>query len=483
MQQITEQQILALAPNAAAAANGKKISQKGGFVRLECSADDTFYLGECTGSGKSNYITSIDFIEAAAPTIRCSCPSRQFPCKHGLALLYEILGQKEFAICEIPEDILKKREKKQAREEKQDQASQEETGDSKKKVAPKTNKAARTKKLKKQLEGLDLVQKLMQDLLKAGLGTMGNVTLKTYRQLAKQLGDYYLPGPQRLLNGLIIEMEAFQKDGEDRHYEAALSILERLHTLEKKSRQYLIKKLESGDVEQDDNLLYEELGGVWKLAELEQLGLSKKNVNLMQLSFWVTLDQARNEYVDTGCWLDLDTGEISITYNYRPLKALKYVKQEDTIFGVAQIPSLAYYPGEGNRRVRWDGAQIRPVTGDDLIKARQFAAKAFAPEIKKAKNILKNILAEPLLFGLYSFTRIGKIGEDLVLEDEAGDTILMGNLKGMEDTVQRLLLLPDANLLQQQVLFGGIYYNNEKKQIMMQPFSILTASALVRLLY
>ena len=46
---------------------------------------------------------------------------------------------------------------------------------------------------------------------------MGSVTLTTYRQLAKQLGDYYLPGPQRLLNGLITEMAAFQKDGQDMH--------------------------------------------------------------------------------------------------------------------------------------------------------------------------------------------------------------------------------------------------------------------------
>ncbi len=67
MQNITEQQIQAMAPNAAAASNGKKISAKGGFVRLERSADDTFYLGECTGSGKSNYITTVDFIEPGAP--------------------------------------------------------------------------------------------------------------------------------------------------------------------------------------------------------------------------------------------------------------------------------------------------------------------------------------------------------------------------------------------------------------------------------
>ena len=114
MREINEQQILALAPNAAAASNGKKISQKGGFVKLEQSQDDTFYMGECTGSGKSNYITSADYIDENNPVFRCSCPSRQFPCKHSLALMFEMATGKEFAAGEIPADILDKREKKQA---------------------------------------------------------------------------------------------------------------------------------------------------------------------------------------------------------------------------------------------------------------------------------------------------------------------------------------------------------------------------------
>ena len=97
MRPITEAQITALAPNPAAAQNGKKISQKGGFVRLEASADDTFFLGECTGSGSKNYITSADFLDPAQPVFRCTCPSRQIPCKHSLALLYEMMSGKSFA--------------------------------------------------------------------------------------------------------------------------------------------------------------------------------------------------------------------------------------------------------------------------------------------------------------------------------------------------------------------------------------------------
>ncbi len=125
MREVTEQQILALAPNPAAASNGKKISQKGGFVKLERTQDDTLYMGECTGSGKSNYITSADYIDEANPVFRCTCPSRQFPCKHSLALMYEMLAKKEFGICEVPEDILKKREKKQAKENKENEAAQD----------------------------------------------------------------------------------------------------------------------------------------------------------------------------------------------------------------------------------------------------------------------------------------------------------------------------------------------------------------------
>ena len=491
MQQVTEQQIQAMAPNAAAAGNGRKISQKGGFVRLERSADDTFYLGECTGSGKSNYITTADFIEPGNPVCRCSCPSRQFPCKHSLALLYEILAKKNFGICEIPEDIVKKREKKQAREAK-NAATQTEDGliaeDSeaaakKKAAAARSAKNAKTKKLKKQLEGLELAARLIQDLTRAGLGTMGGTALKNYEQLAKQLGDYYLPGPQRLLNGLILEIAAFQKDGREEHYETAIAVLEKFRTLVKKSQQYLSNKLEQEDVEQDDNLLYEELGGIWKLSDLEALGRGKKDADLIQLSFWVNYDAARKEYIDTGCWADLASGEVFVTRNYRPVKALKYVKQEDTVFGVAHVSMAVCYPGEGNQRIRWDSAGLRPVEREDLQKLHTLAGSSLAAEAKAAKNLLKNALADPMYMRLISFAQLGKTKDGFALKTESGETIALGDAPGMEPSTDRLTLLPEEGLLQHQVLLGAFYYDSTDRRLKMQPLSIITKEAVVRLLY
>ena len=488
MQAVTEQQIIAMAPNQAAVANARKICQKGGFVRLECSADDTFYLGECSGSGKSNYITSVDFIDATAPVCRCTCPSRQFPCKHGLALLFEISAKKSFGVCEIPDDIQKKREKKQARAEKAQTEESisdltEEEVAKKKASAAKSAKNAKVKKIKKQLEGLELAEKLVTDLVKAGLGTMGGTALKTYEQLSKQLGDYYLPGPQRLLNGLILQIAAFQKDGKEEHYEAAIDIIEKFWTLIKKSKVYLNEKLDKDDVSLDNSELYEELGGIWQLSELEEIGSCKKNVNLIQLAFWVNFDAARKEYIDTGCWADLESGQISMTYNYRPIKALKYVKQEDTTFGVAQVPMAAYYPGQGNQRVRWEGVNIRGVEPADIERVRSFGVTNLSGETKSVKNIIKNALADPIHFSLISYEMIGKVGENYVLKNVAGETIMLGDCPYLEGTLERLGILPDSRLLQNQVLLGAFYYDDTDNRLKLQPISIISENDIVRLLY
>ena len=496
MQQITEQQILALASNPAAGANGKKISQKGGFVRLERSADDTFYLGECQGSGKSNYITTADFIEPEAPVLRCSCPSRQFPCKHSLALLYEIMAGKSFDDCEIPEDILKKREKKRQKEEKAAQgentlqtgrgngaASESEGKGTSAAKSAKAAAAARTRKRKKQMEGLALTEKMVRELLDAGLGTMGGTTLSSYKELSRQLGDYYLPGPQRLLNRLILEIEAFRENQEEAHYDRALEALKKLWALVKKSTLYLQEKLESKEEGLDASPLYEELGGVWKLSELEALGSSRKDVCLVQLAFWVDYEEARREYIDTGCWIDIGTGEICLSCNYRPVKALKYVKQEDSLFGAVSINSMQLYPGEGNRRVRWEHGTVTEVTKQQLAVVRAFAAESVAAEAKAAKNYLKNAMSAPVLYRLIAFAQIGRIGEKPVLTDKNGITIYLGDCPQKEPTLERLRLLADRKLLENQALLGGFYYDTVSGRLLLWPLSIVTEEGIVRLLY
>lgn len=494
MRTVSEQQITLLAPNANAVKNARKISAQGGFVSRMRSKDDTLYLGECKGSGKSNYVVSADFIEEGQPVFRCSCPSRQFPCKHSLALLFEMMEGKSFDVGEIPVDILEKRAKKEARDARKAAKEAAPASDSRKaspKGISKSTAAARRKKMKKQLEGLKLLKQLVDDLLSAGLGSMGGVSLKNYRNLAKQLGDYYLPGPLLQLNRLILEIQAYQQDSDPRHYHAAVEILIRLRAIEKKAADYLQEKLDSDSMEEDDNILYEELGGIWKLDQLNALGLKKENARIVQLSFQVFYEEAAKEYIDRGYWVDVDSGEVFATENYRPLKALKYIKQEDSCFDMLCIPVLSCYPGEVNPRIRWEAAELEPVTDAIRRSIREKAQTDFAAAVKAIKNQIKNTLSNDYVAVILAFDRIGRILGDTerkepvvyVIEDTSGNRLELRDREGWEPTTQLLSMLPEQEIFRNQALFGLIYYDSRDHKICIHPHSLITDEKIIRLLY
>jgi hypothetical protein len=75
------EQILALAPDAASAKAGSQLAAPAKWGTLGLNGQALW--GECQGSGKLPYRTQIDLDE---PAFKCSCPSRKFPCKHGLGL-------------------------------------------------------------------------------------------------------------------------------------------------------------------------------------------------------------------------------------------------------------------------------------------------------------------------------------------------------------------------------------------------------------
>jgi hypothetical protein len=76
-------QVLAVAPDPPSVAAGRAQAAAAGWTGL--GASDAAVWGACRGSGKNPYLTCV---EPAGPAFRCSCPSRKFPCKHALGLLF-----------------------------------------------------------------------------------------------------------------------------------------------------------------------------------------------------------------------------------------------------------------------------------------------------------------------------------------------------------------------------------------------------------
>ncbi|MCI9155318.1 MAG: SWIM zinc finger family protein [Lawsonibacter sp.] len=479
--ELTEQFILLQAPNPAAAENGRKLSKKGSFSALSRTADGTLYWAECAGSGKTPYRVSLDWTDPGAPVCRCTCPSRQFPCKHALGLMFEQLEGKDFAAAEIPPELAEKRAKQAAR------AAKREAEEGRPAKPKKENAAARKKKLARQLEGLDMAEKLVNDLLASGVGALSGGSAQTYDKLAKDLGSSYLTGLQSAFTRIALAVRTAQKtpDRADEACRQALRTLIYLHSAIQKSRAFLQGKLEAENFSAEDTILFETLGGVWKLEELHAIRAFRENARLVQLSFDVSCDEARKEYVERGWWLDLDTGRIDQTLNLRPVRALKYVKGDDSRFGLVEIPVLYTYPGEGNCRIRWEGGASRPLTAEERAALPGLARPNLTAAVKAAKNQLKNTLLPKFLAVLVPVGRLGKVGDAFVLEDPFGDRIVLRDRE--EDgadhaSTGRLALLP-GEIPTGSALFGLMYYCEEDRSICLHPYSVVTPDRIIRLQY
>ncbi|WP_316568254.1 SWIM zinc finger family protein [Neobacillus sp. YIM B06451] len=468
MQALTEAYVDSLAPNAAAIKNGWGLVRKNQFQNMHRSADGTLLFGECKGSGKNPYLTSADFI-GGQPVFRCSCPSRQFPCKHSLGLLYAYINGAAFSEAPIPEDIAAKREKAAVREEKKKDQT---------KSQKKPNKAALAKKLKAQLDGLQLLEKQISQLLSAGLASMSPRKLSQLEETAKQLGNHYLKEAQNELRDFTLLWG--KKLPEERLYQIAYEKLILLHTLCKKGNAHLERRLEDENLTPDTSSSIEEwLGHTWQLAELKELELVRPDVRLAQLSFSSSRHDARKEFIDEGIWIDLAGGELFCTKNYRPFKALKHVKEEDSIMEVLGTNELFIYPGEGIRRVRWNEYSFHGKP--DLTELKGLARVNVAEVIKEVKNLLKLPLADKHPVAFVAYERVGLADGDWQLEDRQGQRLSL--VEGPEEGCNSLGLL---KLLPEKYTRNGamlvrFYPDLLTGRLGAQPLAIITEDRHIRL--
>ncbi|MDO3409866.1 SWIM zinc finger family protein [Saccharibacillus sp. CPCC 101409] len=479
MLELTASYIDSLAPNAAAVKNGRGLVAQKKFVKLNKSEEGDLLFGECSGSGKSNYVCSVDFVAPDNPVSRCSCPSRQFPCKHALGLMYAYADGLTFETSSVPEDISSKREKAEKREENKAKKATEEADAKPKKV----NKSALKKKVSRQLEALDELEKLTLSLVRGGLGTADARTAKNLNEHAKRLGSSYLTGAENELRRLALLLE--NESDRERSYTYAAEQLTLLHAFIKKGRSYLQAKLEDPELAPDSESTIEEwLGHAWQLSELKEAGRVSEDVELLQLAFYSYKDDARREYIDTGFWLELGGEAIHRTVQYRPFKAVKHMKQEDSFFNVAKIGELYRYPGGLNARVRFEGLLPRKTESADLQAVRSSARSSIADAVKAVKNQLKDPLADRAPVVLLKASRIAQTEDGgFALVDEAGDTLALGDVYRLPQGSTSLLALTESSLLEDCCVLAMFEHRMDTGRLVAQPLTLIQGERITRLLY
>lgn len=479
MIKITEEYVDSAAPNAKAVQKGKELVRNKQFVKFFQSKDETLIFGKCQGSGANNYLPSVDFVKPENPVYRCSCPSRQFPCKHCLGLMYAFVSGHAFSTADIPADILAKRTKIEKRTGRKKEASQ--SGEKK------VNKAALEKKIKSQLDGLALLTNITGNIIRSGFSSIDPPTFKTLESQAKELGNYYLPGAQTALMAFLLLFR--ENENREKIYTDALIHITTLHSLAKKGTEYLGNRLKDPDLEMDANSNIDEwLGHAMQLSELKEMGLVQQDAELIQLSFNSYSDDARKEYVDLGIWINLNTGKIQETRNYRPFRAAKHIHEDDSFFSVVSVKELYVYPGDLNPRIRWEEKLVRDITGDDLKKILSFANASLPGIIKAVKNQVKNPLSDKYPAALVKFSCIGELageedqGKHLVVEDTDGHRLVLEDKPGEPPTCRILYLLPER-YFENQALLVKFFHNMDTGNLRGYPLSIVTQQKILRLGY
>jgi hypothetical protein len=482
---IDDQYVTAAASSVEAAKNGRALVLKKKFEGLGISRDGKLLFGKCQGSGKTPYACSCDFLQPELPVYRCNCPSRQFPCKHCVGLMYAYVEDAAaFVAAEVPEELQAKRVKAQARAETK-------KSDTKSSKPKRVNKAALAKKIQAQLDGLDLLERLTHHLIDIGIGNMNVKLAREIESQARQLGDAYLLGAQSALRAYtsLFSAEDGRFDGEmsssarEAVYSEALDKLSTLNALVKQGRAYLQARLSDPDLKPEtESNIAAWLGHAWQLAELREAGLVERDAELLQLAFHTHDDVARKEWVDTGIWVNLATGLVYTTKNYRPYKAAKFIKAEDSFFQVACVPELLIYPGDMNQRIRWEGMTARPIKPQDLEAIRRAAHADFSVLVKQVKGNLKGPLSEKYPVCLLKFHRIGEIDPLLVIEDAAGNRLTMTDRGIAEEPASlHLLHLVPADTLRDQVLVARFRHDLDSRRLQIKPLAIVTNTEVVRL--
>jgi hypothetical protein len=187
---LTAEQILALAPDAASAKAGTGQASLSKWSGLGGHAQALW--GLCQGSGKEPYRAQIDL---AGPAFKCNCPSRKFPCKHGIGLyLLYARDSAAFKETDAPQWVSDWLQSREERSEKK-AAKEAEAATPEAIAAREASQQKRQEKRQGNVEtGLAVLDAWLEDLAREGLATLRSKPSKDWEAMAARLVDTQASG-------------------------------------------------------------------------------------------------------------------------------------------------------------------------------------------------------------------------------------------------------------------------------------------------
>jgi len=240
--------IEAVAPDQSALGAARKLLVDGKWPQLERDAEHRFLWGACQGSGATPYRVVVEIADLGA---KCSCPSRKFPCKHSLALMWWFAERPDrFAEGAVPDWVNEwhGRRRHTGGEDKGAssggppksaraavaEANAEEAAPRDPEAAARQRERNRAARELSIAQGLDELDVWIDDQIDRGLGTFGARAAEQCRLLARRLVDAKAGG---LANRLDHLPTVYFRTPEARRHDVLLEQLGALHLLARAYRQ------------------------------------------------------------------------------------------------------------------------------------------------------------------------------------------------------------------------------------------------------
>lgn len=218
----TEEQIKSLSPTSAAFSAGKKLANKTGWDSFDMS--DRALWGAIKGSGKKPYMVQID-LQAVA--YKCSCPSRQFPCKHAIGLLLlQSTNPRGFTNKDEPEWVSTWLNNRKARQERKEETPIESSPEQVERSA-KNKEKADANRLTSVIAGAKELELWVKDLIRIGLLELPNKSKADFEKMTARMVDAKAPG----LGGWIRTLSLLDFQDQDKWQDEALEIISKLYLL------------------------------------------------------------------------------------------------------------------------------------------------------------------------------------------------------------------------------------------------------------
>lgn len=201
---LTREQVQSMASDASSVKSGLGLANGSKWQLLGANAEALW--GECKGSGKNPYQTQIDL---STFTTRCSCPSRKFPCKHALGLMFLYADQipQLSTVSEATQWVAEWMEGRKTRA-----AKKEEKAANAKPVDPEKQAASIVKRKEtrwKRIEsGVQELQRWLGDQFTQGFASFSPSHYAQWENMAARMVDAQAPGLARMIREALSLMQS-----------------------------------------------------------------------------------------------------------------------------------------------------------------------------------------------------------------------------------------------------------------------------------